>query len=267
MGIDRIHAAVVEVAKQRLRTPSGELQYLDIGAGRGEVIGLMQSAFPVNARGCDYHTELFEGKRVPIDRIDLNQEDLPYADESFDVITCSEVVEHLENYRRVFREIYRVLKPGGLAIVTTPNVLNMKSRLRYFGSGFCNLFGPLPVRNEKKYSLGAHITPIPFFYLAHALHESDFVDIKLDIDRRQRSSILWVTVFSPILMVSWLLFLRREYVRSKRITESNKAYVYKHADLRVLTGRTIIVSALKRSTGDGLLGPAAVRVEDGRAGR
>lgn len=251
MGIDRIHAAVVAVAKQRLRTPSSELQYLDIGVGRGEVIGLMQSEFSVNARGCDYHIELFEGKEVPIDKIDLNHEELPYADESFDLITCSEVVEHLENYRRVFREMYRVLKPGGLVIVTTPNVLNMKSRLRYFGCGFFNLFGPLPVKHQTKYSLGAHITPIPYFYLAHALDDSDFVDIRLDIDRRQRSSTLWLAVFSPILMMSWLLFLRREYLKSKRITEGNRQYVYKHADLKVLTGRTIIVSALKRSRGTG----------------
>jgi SAM-dependent methyltransferase len=245
MSIGGIHLAVVEVAKQRLRTRPGELEYLDIGAGRGELIGLMQSEFSVNARGCDYHIELFGRKDVPIDKIDLDREYLPYANDSFDIITCSEVVEHLENYRRLFREIHRVLKPGGLLIVTTPNVLNMKSRLRYLGSGFYNLFGPLPVKNEKKYSLGAHITPIPFFYLAHALHDSDFTDIRLDIDRRQRSSTLWVTVLSPILLVSWLLFLRREYVKLKKITDANKKYVYKHADPKVLTGRTLIVSALK----------------------
>jgi SAM-dependent methyltransferase len=207
----------------------------------------MQSEFSVNARRCDSHIELFGRKDVPIDQMDLYREYLPYANDSFDIITCSEVMEHLENYRRLFREIHRVLKPGGLLIVTMPNVLNRKSRLRYLGSGFYNLFGPLPVKNEKKYSLGAHITPIPFVYLAHALHDSDVTDIRLDIERRQRSSTVLLTVLSPILMVSWLLFLRREreYVKSRKITDANKEYVYKHADPKVLTGRTLIVSALK----------------------
>jgi len=45
-----------------------------------------------------------------------------------------------------------VLKPNGLMVVTTPNVLNMKSRLRYLVSGFANLFGPLPVKNQDRFN-------------------------------------------------------------------------------------------------------------------
>lgn len=250
MATGQIYKSIVQVAKQRLIDPHRRLHYLDVGAGRGELLGLLQAEFSVNARACDYHIELFERKEVPIDKINLNLEDLPYANDSFDIITCSEVVEHLENYRRVLREIYRVLKPGGLVIVTTPNVLNMRSRLRYFGSGFYNLFGPLPLKNDKLYSTGGHITPIPFFYLAHALRDSDFTDVRLDIDKRQKSSSLWFAVFSPILIVGWLVFLRNEHLKFKKITNSNKEYVYKHLSLNVLTGRTIIVSAIKGGTPD-----------------
>lgn len=40
---------------------------------------------------------------------------------SFDVIVSTEVIEHLENPRSVFREFYRLLRPGGTLLVTTPN--------------------------------------------------------------------------------------------------------------------------------------------------
>jgi 2-polyprenyl-3-methyl-5-hydroxy-6-metoxy-1,4-benzoquinol methylase len=57
------------------------------------------------------------------------------------LVTCIETVEDLENYREVVREIYRVLQPGGVAVFSTPNILNLRSRLRYLSSGFYNLFG------------------------------------------------------------------------------------------------------------------------------
>ncbi len=49
---------------------------------------------------------------------------LPISDESFDLVTCNMVVEHLENPSTAFQELARVLRPNGLLIVHTPNVLN-----------------------------------------------------------------------------------------------------------------------------------------------
>src|SRR5262245_7997023 len=47
---------------------------------------------------------------------------LPFADGSFDVISCNMVVEHLADPVVCFREIHRVLAPGGVAIFHTPNL-------------------------------------------------------------------------------------------------------------------------------------------------
>ena len=46
--------------------------------------------------------------------------DLPFADESFDLVTAFDVVEHVENDRRVFAELTRVLKPGGRLMFSVP---------------------------------------------------------------------------------------------------------------------------------------------------
>jgi ubiquinone/menaquinone biosynthesis C-methylase UbiE len=45
---------------------------------------------------------------------------LPFADNTFDAIVCSEVLEHVENYLAILQEIRRILKPGGQLSVSVP---------------------------------------------------------------------------------------------------------------------------------------------------
>ena len=51
---------------------------------------------------------------------DLN-DPLPLPDHTFDVVICMEVIAHLENPRFVFREFSRLLRPGGILLLTMPN--------------------------------------------------------------------------------------------------------------------------------------------------
>lgn len=48
-------------------------------------------------------------------------ESIPYADASFDVVVSDNVLEHLDNPLEVFREVHRVLRPGGIFLAKTPN--------------------------------------------------------------------------------------------------------------------------------------------------
>ena len=50
--------------------------------------------------------------------IDITQ--IPFNDEEFDVIICNHVLEHIPDDKKALRELYRVLKPGGLAILQVP---------------------------------------------------------------------------------------------------------------------------------------------------
>ena len=52
--------------------------------------------------------------------ISANLEDLPFPESSFDIVICSHVMEHVPNDRRAMRELFRVLKPAGHAIVHVP---------------------------------------------------------------------------------------------------------------------------------------------------
>jgi len=46
---------------------------------------------------------------------------LPFKDETFDLVVCNDVIEHLDEQEELIREIYRVLKVGGYLYLTTPN--------------------------------------------------------------------------------------------------------------------------------------------------
>lgn len=49
---------------------------------------------------------------------------LPFADNTYDMILCNHVLEHITNDTKAINEIYRVLKPGGMAIMQVPQDLN-----------------------------------------------------------------------------------------------------------------------------------------------
>jgi len=50
--------------------------------------------------------------------------DLPFADESVDLITCNMVVEHLEHPAKAFAEVFRCLRSSGAIVINTPNLLH-----------------------------------------------------------------------------------------------------------------------------------------------
>ena len=235
MCTPQIYAAVTETCRRRLppAAPGTTRSHLDIGAGQGELIRQLGDAMSMRSAACDFHVERFDRSDVPIAQVDLEREPLPYPDGEFDLVTCSEVVEHLENYRALLREAHRVTRPGGLLVLTTPNVLNAQSRMRYLASGFPVLFGPLPVGHDERHSTARHITPIPYFYLAHALLETGFGRVELDIDKVQRTSVVWLAAALPVIAGGWLRFVTRVE----------------------LTRHLFVVSDLEYDTGDDLQGP------------
>lgn len=52
--------------------------------------------------------------------------DLPFANNSYDVIFCNHVLEHIKDDTKAMRELFRVLKPKGMAILQIPQDLNRK---------------------------------------------------------------------------------------------------------------------------------------------
>jgi SAM-dependent methyltransferase len=239
-----IHRAILRAIEKAAPTGlSGD--YLDVGSGVGKLLDLIRARYPVNCFACDYTHELMRSPGQQVEIVDLNHEPLPYADNRFSLVTCAETIEHLERYRETIREIYRVLKPGGTAIVSTPNILNLRSRMRYMIFGFASLFGPLAVGEQDVHSSHGHINPVGWFYLAHAISDAGFVDIQLSVDKYQRRSLIsLVLLYLPICLLAWYAY-RRELKHFRTINARNDWIVRKINSRDVFLGRTLIVTARK----------------------
>ncbi|MDP2948070.1 MAG: class I SAM-dependent methyltransferase [Chloroflexota bacterium] len=118
-------------------------QTLDAGCGNGRDIPMLL-ARSERVVACDLSEVMIQGAREKVDemppetraRVKLDRAsvtDLPYADKTFDLIVCSEVLEHVPNWLAALKEFQRVLEPGGWLIVSTPNKLSMYGLTRYPG--------------------------------------------------------------------------------------------------------------------------------------
>lgn len=113
---------------------SKQAQILDVGCGMGWLIRRLKEAGFLNIQGCDWTQRSFEN--FDYRRTDLNQDGLrAYETASLDCVTCSDVIEHMENPSFLLREISRVLRPGGAAFITVPNHQNFFERLAFLFTG------------------------------------------------------------------------------------------------------------------------------------
>jgi SAM-dependent methyltransferase len=117
-------------------------RYLDMGCGEGKLSSLIAEVVkPFDGKqevyGADATEQLL--KKLPTNitgvRADLNQDTLPFSDGYFDLVTATEVIEHLHNTDNLLDEAYRVLKPNGYFLVTSPNLASWLNRFLLL-SGF-----------------------------------------------------------------------------------------------------------------------------------
>src|SRR5438876_6258223 len=94
---------------------------LDIGSGSGVFLLLLPPAWRRVAVDSSLNAELARKRGFDSFGLDLEKEDLPIEDNSFDLVTLLEVIEHINHKKHLLSEIYRVLKDNGHLIVTTPD--------------------------------------------------------------------------------------------------------------------------------------------------
>jgi len=225
---------------------------VDVGAGEGFFCSMMgehlkerRGLRPEDVlRGCDHFPERFRYPDVPCDPIDANGF-LPYGDETFDAVVCIEVIEHIEDQFKLVRELHRITRPEGRVIVTTPNLLNINSRLRFFFSGFWLLFAPLPLRSKDPVHLGGHIHPVSFYYLAYMFYRAGFREVRVHFDRFKRSAIaLCVPFYLPILLADRIGMLRLRR-KNRETLEENRFLLRRINSVEMLTARTVILEGIK----------------------
>ncbi len=103
----------------------------DVGCGRSLFADIgADFPFTVVAGDLDFASVRDRAGEVPHQRwgvFDASQ--LPFADASFDALFAGEVIEHVPDAGAAMREWWRALKPGGIAVITTPNRQRMLARI------------------------------------------------------------------------------------------------------------------------------------------
>jgi len=154
--------------------PKGRV--LDLGCGDGDYSKRLKDlGFEVIAGDVDIvrfrHKDEIEFKYCDITK------ELPFSTDCFDYILLMEVIEHLRNPYVVMPEINRILKKNGSLILSTPNILNLKSRFRFLVEGVYEYFRETPldqVKNPKEVIFNLHIVPYRYQELEYLLSVTGF---------------------------------------------------------------------------------------------
>lgn len=106
---------------------SGREKILEIGCGRGFYLRTLDQVLPsLEITGIDLNekylkvAEKFIGNSK-VKLINADATDLPFKDKTFDRIIATEILEHIPDDQKAISEMYRVLRPDGIAMITVPN--------------------------------------------------------------------------------------------------------------------------------------------------
>lgn len=111
--------------------------------------------------------------RTRFEKVDLETGRIDFPDAFADVVASLETIEHVENPRAFFRELTRLVKPGGLIIVSTPNQLSFLSKISLL------VKNQYPAFQEAPGCYPAHISPLLEIDLLRIARECGLADIKI----------------------------------------------------------------------------------------
>ncbi len=212
---------------------------LDIPAGEGGLAHCLKD-MGFEVVGAEIDPGFFKARGIECLKIDMNTA-MPLENESFDYIVCLEGIEHLQNPFQFIRECYRILRLGGRLILSTPNILNSASRLKYFFSGFYSLC-PKPLNEFTHKPFFDHINPMTYYQIRYALQSNGFQIERATTDLWRRSC--WpLLAFYPLQRLYSIRTMRKEPDSRQRRVNQKIREVMHSADL--LLGRTLVVEAIK----------------------
>jgi ubiquinone/menaquinone biosynthesis C-methylase UbiE len=214
---------------------------LEIPAGEGALAWQLQKlGYTVTAGDID--PKFFKVRPIECIAIDLNRK-FPVENERFDFVSCIEGIEHLQDQFQFVRECERVLKPGGRLVLSTPNILNLASRLKYLFSGFYSLV-PRPINEFSKVPVFDHINPVTYYQLRYILHTQGFgiTTVTTDLIRRSASALYFLR---PLIQLYTVRTMRKETDPQQR--KANREIRRILCSPTLLLGRTLVLVAQKKT--------------------
>ena len=121
----------------------GPRRLLDVGCGNGRFLSLLRDFGPPEWQlvGVEFDAAaVAQCRALGFEAHAGRVEDLPASDGSFDAVIMLQLIEHVEDPVAIARSVHRLLRPGGVFIIETPNLGGLDYRL--FKKP---LVGPLPL--------------------------------------------------------------------------------------------------------------------------
>lgn len=159
---------------RKLNTGRKPLKLLDVGCQEG-TFALRLKSLGYDVTGLEISSiEVAKARKKGIRAfVGSAEEAFPFHDNLFDAAYAGDIIEHLYDTDFFIGEAWRVLKPNGIFIVTTPNLASLWNRVRL-------LFGKIPVGSELRLGKdnAGHIRNYTFPALGRQLQEHGFSVIK-----------------------------------------------------------------------------------------
>jgi len=212
---------------------------LDIPCGAGAFTRrCLDRGLTVCAADCATFGDL-DGARFDV--ADMNER-LPYDDGAFDAVVCIDGIEHIERPFDFIRESARVTRPGGAAIISTPNISSIRSRWRWLLTGFhAKCPGPL---DEDHPDPLHHINMLSLPELRYMLHTSGFTITGITTNRCRLIALAYAVLVPLAYAVTWVTLMQKER-RSPEGRRRNREVIRQMFGVPALFGETLIVMARK----------------------
>lgn len=226
------HSAVFDLLRERLR----EGRVLDIPCGSGAFIKrAAEGRYTLIAADIADHPAIPD---VEFHQANMN-ESLPFDEASFDAVVSIEGIEHLRRPFDFVKECARIVKPGGWLFITTPNISSLRSRWRWFLTGFHHK-GKYPL-DEGDPQPRHHINMLSFPQLRYMLHTQGFAVESITTNRIK--PINWA--YAPLVPFHYCVMkaVFKRGAKTERLAAQNRALLKEMMSLPILFGESMIVAA------------------------
>jgi SAM-dependent methyltransferase len=200
-----LHAQVAERLSRLCAAPA---KVLDFGAGQGALsLRLSEAGYEVTAADIDRAS--FKCPTARFVQIDFNDKAavegfIAEHQAYYDAVLGVEVIEHIENPWEYIRSLASMLRPGGVILVTTPNITSWLSRFRFLFTGQFQHFG------EAQLGYG-HIAPISAWELELVLKQSGLFEVA--VVSAGTLPPVFVTGFNGLLLANLFMLPLRPFMR------------------------------------------------------
>ena len=107
---------------------------MDVGCGDGSRTTRIAGYFDIDMSrvyGIDNEINRIKAcqNSFNVDKVDLECQDIPHPDDTFDLVICNQVLEHLKNFKSVIDEIIRITNNEGYILIGMPNLAHLINRI------------------------------------------------------------------------------------------------------------------------------------------